>query len=277
MSWHYFDGLEARRVLAFRYVDRQAGPSAKGAFLAGIDPTTGEVATAATRPEVTVRIDPRMQMTALSAADVARLGLPAEPEWMQFFKPGPWTSDPRLAGKFHPEYPDDLQASFFFPSTGNVEQMWVRLERAEPALEAYAGKLLNTAHADASIAAGTTVLIRPAPGASIPVWLSPAVQENLRDWTAKCSACGFDLVVEPVSALLARQFANAPPGATFEALTTRCAMCRNTQMVTRRGLADSVSVTAAAPAPVPAVRSRSIAVVVAVVLVLAALAWSFLR
>jgi hypothetical protein len=66
------------------------------------------------------------------------------------------------------------------------------------------------------------------------VWLSTAVEQNLREWSGKCEKCGFDLVLEPVSALIARQFPGTPPGVAFEALTTRCAMCAGTQMLQRR-------------------------------------------
>lgn len=48
----------AGRVLAFRDVDRQAGPSANGAYLAGAQPTREESVLAASQPNVTVRLAP---------------------------------------------------------------------------------------------------------------------------------------------------------------------------------------------------------------------------
>ena len=135
----------------------------------------------------------------------------------------------------HPQYPDDLQALFFFPAARRVEQIWVRLERDRAEHGAYEGLLLNTAHSDPSVAAGGRVVVRPTPGARLPVWLSPTVEQNLRDWSAKCTGCGFDLVLEPVDAIAARQFQGAGAGVTFEALTTRCSQCGATQMLERRG------------------------------------------
>ncbi|MCC6336476.1 MAG: hypothetical protein IT380_21125 [Myxococcales bacterium] len=234
MSWNVLT-VGARRVLAFRYVDRQAGPSAKGAYLADVQPTPEEAQEAATRPAVTVRLAPAFTLVPLSDAEVQRLGLPARPQWAQLLEqPGPWGADPRLAGKLHASYPDDLQAAFFLPEQRTVEQLWVRLAQVVPEHDAYRGRLLNTAHGAPSLCAGTEVVVRPTPGSAMPVWLSPAVLGNLRDWRGKCSACGFDLVVEPVEALIKREFRSAPPGTVFEALTTRCAMCRGTQLLTRQ-------------------------------------------
>lgn len=277
MSWNLVT-LQDKRALVFRYVDPQAGPSAKGAFLAGAEPTIEEAQAAVSQPAVTVRLAPVFPLTPLSPEEVRRLALPDEPQWLSFYaRDTPWTADARLRGAFHPEFPDDLQAAFHFPSTGQVEQMWVRLTSAEPGLDAYRGTLLNTAHSDPRVAAGESVLVRPAPGSPMPIWLSAVVQENLRGWSAKCESCGFDLVVEPVKTLIARHFPTAPADAVFEALTTRCALCRGTQVLSRRGTtAHEPSPGQPAPAATPPATSPKLIVgLVVAALALAGLAWRF--
>lgn len=260
MSW----GLvrpQDQYVLVFSYTDPQAGPSAKGAMLAAETPTPEEAALAMSRPNITVRVGPGLAVVPLSAHEIARLALPAEPEWMSFFRgaPTPWTSDPFFKSRFHPEFPNDLQAHFFIITAKKVEQMWVRLDGPTPMASTYSGVLLNTAHSDPSLAQGMRVKIRGAPGAKAPLWLSPAMEANLQSWDAKCTACGFDLVLEPVADVVARSFANAPPGTVFEAFTTRCAMCNQTMQVQKKagGAALPVHVQGSVPAPAP--RAASVA------------------
>lgn len=254
MSWSLVRRGE-ERFLAFTYTDRDTGRSAKGVRVAGAAPTDAEALAAASRPDLTLRLEPGVEVTALADEDVARLGLPLEPEWMAFFRqpPGPWTSDPRLAGQFHAEFPDDLQARFHFPGSQVVEQMWVRLDRAVPEQDAYEGQLLNNARSDPAIAAGLRVRVRPVPGQQ-PVWISPAAEENLAGWGARCEGCGFGLVLEPIPALIARQFANAPQDVTVEAFTSRCAVCGGTQLIQRQASLAARGEPVAAPpiAPLPA-------------------------
>ncbi len=269
MSWGLIR-VQDHQALVFSYVDPQAGPSAKGALLRDVEPTSEDVRDAATRPTLTVRLGPGLQPRPLPVELAERLTLPAEPEWLAFFRPGPpgpWTKDPLLAEHFHADCPDDVSALFFLAGTGQVERMWVRLDREVPAHQAWGGVLLNTAHHDAALTQGTRVMVRGVPGAKGPLWLSPAMAKNLEQWSAKCEACGFDLVLEPVEVLIARQFKNVPAGESLVQLTTRCAMCRQTQLVVRREPS----------APVDAVTPREplppLGVAVFVVLVLAALAF----
>ncbi len=234
MAWA-FVSLNDLRFLAYTYEDAQAGPSAKGVPLAAAQPTPGEVAQTG-RPDDTIRLGAGVRVEPLAPEQVAALGLPVEPTWMEFFRvpPRPWREDPRLAGKLHPQFRDDVQARFHLVASQKIELMWVRLDRAVPELDAYEGALLNTAHHDSELRAGTRVRVRVAPGVKEPVWLSPVALANQLAWTARCTACGFDLVLTPIDELAQRQFAALPPGSTLEALTTRCATCGQTQLLERR-------------------------------------------
>lgn len=236
MSWGIVQ-LPAQRALVYSYVDPQAGPSAKGALVRSETPTLDDARDAATRPNITVRLGPGLTPRALTEEELDDLQLPDEPQWLEFFRPreeGPWRKDPLLAGRFHPQHPNDLQVSFFLPAHRQVEQMWVRLDREVPSLGAWGGTLLNTSHLDPTLTQGTRVDVRGAKGAKAPLWVSAVMAKNLERWDAVCSACGFDLVLEPVEALLARQFPGMPEGSVMEVFTTRCAMCNQTQSVALR-------------------------------------------
>ncbi|MFO0597912.1 MAG: hypothetical protein U0228_21600 [Myxococcaceae bacterium] len=246
--------IQEQRALVFTYTDPQAGPSAKGSLIVGELPTPDEARSAVTRPNLTVRIGPGIVPFRLKKEEVAALALPAEPEWLAFFRPkgtGRWASDPLLAGHFHADFPDDVRAGFFLVEQRQVEQMWVRLDGAVPELGAWQGTLLNTAHADATLAAGRRVTVRGAVGTPGPVWLSPAIEENLRTWEGRCGACGFDLVLTPIEDLIKRQFPDAPPDAVLQGMTTRCAMCNQTQVLQRRP-ARLAPTSPPPPSPAPA-------------------------
>lgn len=143
----------------------------------------------------------------------------------------PWRSDPALAGRFHPQAPDDLEALFFFVEARQVEKMWVRLDAVDDEIGGYSGNLLSTPYArGAGVAAGSRVAIRCTPGAGDPVWVSDATRANLRAWRSPCEACGFDLLFEPVEVIASRQFPSAPPDWAPLAFTTRCPLCGGTMM-----------------------------------------------
>lgn len=236
MSWGLIR-VQEQLAIVFSYVDPQAGPSAKGTLLTSTEATVEDARAAATRPNVTVRLGEGLQVRPLPELEVARLALPEEPEWLRFFQAPPsgaWVKDPFFKGRFHPQFPNDVQGVFFFPASRKAEQMWVRLERETPVAGTYEGVLLNTAHLEPTLKEGTRVRLRGAEGASGPVWVSDVTAQNLTAWDARCEACGFDLVLEPVETLIKRSFPDAPEGAEFEALTTRCAMCRQTQLLQRK-------------------------------------------
>lgn len=223
--------LGTDRFLAFAYIDPTAGPSAKGVQVDG-DPTSEQVEQLTTFPGSTFRM-PMGDVAPLSAEDVAHLGLPTQPEWMQHYRAPAtaWSADPRLAGAFHPSHPNDLQAMFFMPRTGTVESMWVSLKSEDRAVDGYLGELLNDAHGDPSLRSGTRVTIRPTPGVQQPIWVSDTMRSNYSKYRGACTECGFDLVLTPVEAIIAQTFPDVPPDARLEQFTTRCAMCQGTQML----------------------------------------------
>ncbi len=253
MAWSIVTN-ESERFLAFVYTDRSAGPSAKGVRLLGDRPAVEDASAAALSPKATVRLSHGTAIEPLPAAEREALRLPPEPEWMRHFGGvGAWRQDARLAGQLLPGSVDDLRARFYIPAARTMEWLMVRLTAVRPEVGGYEGTLLGTAKSDPTLAAGLRVTVRPSPGAAEPVWLSPAMAQNLEEWEARCSSCGFDLLLEPVTTLLRRQFPATPTGPVMEAFTTRCAACGQTQLVQRKGmppeLAGGLQLTAAVPPP----------------------------
>ncbi len=221
-------------VLAFTYVDEQAGPSAKGAVVRP-ESLEDDIRCAVERPNLTVRLDRSFfKMSPLPPETIVRLGLPLEPKWMSFFgggTPQPWRNDPVLSDRFHPDYPDDLQVTFFF--TNGTEAMWVRTTGVDLKIGGYEGTLLNDPSAEGTgLAQGARVAYRVAKGTPDPVWVSPVARANLDGWESECTRCGFDLLFESVEEITARQFNEKHD---FFAFTTRCSMCGGTMLVKRPG------------------------------------------
>jgi hypothetical protein len=139
-------------------------------------------------------------------------------------------SDPALAGRFHPDEPDDILVDFFHGSIG--ERMWVKTTGVDGELRGYTGKLLNQPHQIPVLQPMTVVSFRVASGAINPIWISPTIRANLAGWAGECKSCGFDLLVEPAREVIARQFGGS--GVQIELFTTRCRMCNGSMLLERR-------------------------------------------
>jgi hypothetical protein len=87
----------------------------------------------------------------ISEAERGSLGLPVPPPWVADYGEQPpagsfwgsWRADARLAGRFHPDYPDDLRVLVGedTPAGFQVEAVWVSLRSCSA--EGCAGVLLN--------------------------------------------------------------------------------------------------------------------------------------
>jgi hypothetical protein len=237
-TWVWVTAPSGENYLGFTYLDRTAGLSVKAGPWP--EPQTAEALDAAIhRPGVTFRLPGPWNLTPVSPGDIAALKLPAEPPWLAHFAPPPpasqpWRTDLLLAGKFHPSYPDDLEALFFFHAHRRVERMWVRIVDVAASSGGYLGQLLNTPHTPAGLQAGAPVVIRAARGAPSPIWVRDAVRDNLSGYQSLCHDCGFDLLVTPAAELVQRQFPGAPEGSVMMQFTTRCAMCQGTMTVEAR-------------------------------------------
>ncbi len=138
--------LHAGTLFVYSYVDSQAGPAVAGEMSMG-DPS------APVEAHVITRTGTIGGMTELTDAERVATGLPDTPDWVAGYGPQPprgslwgaWRTDPRLAGRFHPDYPDDLQVWIYKGTlkkmVGKPELVWVRLWSCEE--ETCEGHMLN--------------------------------------------------------------------------------------------------------------------------------------
>jgi hypothetical protein len=212
-----------RRVLAFAYQDATGRPAARG----GDTPQQ-----AIERPEF-VALEAGDRIEALDAAAVARLGLPARPRWLHVVTAShPWRHDPALAGRFHDDFPDDVQVRFYLaPPYG--EDMWVSTFGVDLTVGGYVGELLNTPKRDGTgLSPGSVVSYRAARADALPIWVSPAMRADFRAWSSLCPACGFDFVVPAIADVIGPAFAARDQPHVIVGL--ECVICEGPLVVERR-------------------------------------------
>lgn len=226
---------DGESILAFAYIDPTAGPSAKGKVVSW-PPTGLEVDEVVNRPDTTYR-GPRVAAEVVPAEEVRRLALPERPPWLVHYDAGqrrPWLDDRALDAAREPTYVDDFKTLFMFLEQRRAEQMWVRLEDRADEVGGYRGRLLNQPATQAGVAKNDVVVIRTAPGQSLPLYVSPDAQQNLRTWDCKCDGCGLDMHPVSFERIAAAQFPGAPADAAPLQFTTRCPSCGATMHVKRK-------------------------------------------
>lgn len=219
-------------AIAFVYLDRTAGLSAKGYF---------EGKGAANRPNITFRLTNFVgDIKALGEGELAELELPSKPEWLSAYGPQPlawgsWRDDDKIKGLLQEDYPNDVESLFFDPQgVQPPEKMWVRLHDRDPRTNFYIGELLNKPHGLEHVRQGDEVALRVTMGTAQPVHVNQAVADNSEKYEASCTACGFDILVVAADALISQRLDGLPKGTTMESFIMRCHMCGENQLITRR-------------------------------------------
>src|SRR5262249_6481202 len=138
--WVRITVLDQPDAVLFTYLDREALLHGRG--------TSNEADDSAVALPL-----PGMRCQALAPAEVDWLGLPIVPAWLEQCGPQPkpgtlwgwWRQHPKLQGRFHDEFPDDLRV-LVHDSRAHAESMhseivWVRVIEGEG--DVFTGRLLN--------------------------------------------------------------------------------------------------------------------------------------
>lgn len=233
---------EGLAFIGFTYVDQQAGPSAKG----GPEGEDVEL------PSVTVRLPfPGVAVQPLAADEAGRRGLPLVPSWLVHFGPQPaggttwgaWRQHPALQGRFHPDYPDDLQVLVHEGgprlTDRRPELIWVRVTGVED--DRFSGQLLNQPHQLPGLSQGDTIRFIVPQSGEHPLRVTERYLRERADWiVGPCSKCGLSELFDPPSVLLRVVFPDLPEDAEMEAFTSFCGACGGVQAVRRVGCPDDV-------------------------------------
>ena len=150
----------------------------------------------------------------------------------------PWRRHPRLAGRFHPDFPDDLQIVVHDGgprlSDRPPELVWARVDEGDGG-DLFWGRVLNAPHGLASVAEGDRVRFVVPESGDHPLMVRPEYLAERGDWVIEpCSGCGVSELLDAPSDLVAATFPDLPPGQSPEMFTAFCGLCGGVQVIERR-------------------------------------------
>ncbi|MEJ7602550.1 MAG: hypothetical protein WKG01_31955 [Kofleriaceae bacterium] len=173
-----------------------------------------------------------------------------------------WRSDPALQGRFHADFPDDVQVivhdgeprrtnkppeACFVRITDIVGSL--RMPHAPPgaappvpasALQwterpVYRGTLLNQPHNVTSVRANHPIEFVTAPGLPHPLHITPQYAQERAQWCiTPCTGCGGDQTLDPMTTMARTRFPDAPGGSIPVAFSAFCP-CGGTMMLAMAG------------------------------------------
>ena len=221
--------------VGFTYVDDWGRLSARGGAPGDRDRT------------ITIRLPmPGTATSPLSAEEVRALDLPEKPAWVEEFygpqpesspSPKPWRQHPGLRGRFHAEYPDDLEVLVHEGgprlSSASPELVWVRATGAEG--DVFRGVLLNQPHNLSTLCEDDEVLFVVAEGCEHPVHVTERYLQERVDWSiSPCESCGLSELFDAPSDLYRLLFGrDAREAETHIGFTTTCPLCGGRQSAER--------------------------------------------
>jgi hypothetical protein len=148
----------------------------------------------------------------------------------------PWREDPLLAGKFLPDYPDDLQVIVHDGgprfTDRRPEAVWVSVTARNG--RAYRGKVLNAPQQLQSVRQGDEVLFLAMPGKTPPIQVSQKYLAERGQWVIEpCEKCGCTELFDAPSDLIQKVFPALAgrPNEIPEAFTSFCPICLGVQVI----------------------------------------------
>jgi hypothetical protein len=155
-----------------------------------------------------------------------------------------WREHPLLRNRFHPDFPDDLQVIVhdggprLSPTT--PELMWARVTGQRD--EVFSGFVLNEPHNLTTVKQGDSILFLVTRNCEHPFRVTAKYLAEKPSWEiSPCDKCGFTDLFDAPSDLVNKLFPNAPKGASMDAFTSFCPICRGVQVITSKAAGDAQS------------------------------------
>ena len=148
----------------------------------------------------------------------------------------PWRVHPGLAGRFHPDHPDDVQVIVHNGGPKLTDQrpeiVWVRVMGVRE--NVFAGVVLNEPAKLRNVTQGKEIQFLVTPGPKYPVLVTEKYLAERGEWKiTPCDRCGFGELLDAPSDLIEKAFPELAAGESVEALTTTCPLCGGVQVIER--------------------------------------------
>jgi hypothetical protein len=145
-----------------------------------------------------------------------------------------WRTDPKLQGRFHTDYPDDLQVIVHDGgprlTDRRPELIWVRIIGCSGSV--FRGRVLNQPQQLQSTSEGAEISFVVPDRGEHPIRVSEKYLGERQNWVVEpCANCGLSELFDAPSDLVRAAFPSLPTGATMEVFTTVCGLCGGVQVV----------------------------------------------
>ncbi len=148
-----------------------------------------------------------------------------------------WHNHPKLKGKFHPEYPDDVQVIVHDGgprlTRRSPELVWVRITASAGSV--LTGTVLNQPRQLTSIQKGSVIRFLVPDGGQHPLMVTEKYLQERPAWTVHpCQECGLTELFDAPSDLMRVVFPNMPAESIMEMFTAICGACGGVQVIQYR-------------------------------------------
>lgn len=145
-----------------------------------------------------------------------------------------WRDHPKLIGRFHPDYPDDVQVMVHDGgprlTTHHPEVVWVNITGCDG--DIFRGIVLNQPHQLTSVTANAEILFIVPDSGEYPLLVTEKYLQERSEWIIHpCNQCGLSELLDAPSDLIRAVFPNQPTDAVMNAFTAFCGVCGGVQIV----------------------------------------------
>jgi len=154
----------------------------------------------------------------------------------------PWRDNPRLKGKFHPDFPDDIEVIVHdggpHMTNHRPENIWVRVTGCQE--QVYTGTVLNQPYQLDRVRLGSTIKFLAPEGGEHPVMVTDKYLSERDDWTIyPCTSCGLTELFDAPSDLIRVLFPPKPENRVLVSFTSKCGACADgVQVVETKNFPD---------------------------------------
>jgi hypothetical protein len=139
--------------------------------------------------------------------------------------PANWRIHPKLGGRFHPDFPDDLQVIVHEGgprlAKARPELIWVRVTDGEDDL--FTGTILNQPVGLTSVAAGSSIRFLVPKGGDYPLMVTEKYLRERPHWNIRaCDKCGLTELLDAPSDLVRAVFSPLRPREVTVSFTALC-------------------------------------------------------